>query len=137
MEVGVSVGAGVGLSVGDCVGADVGYYISQTAADESNMVLAIQDSPLSIAVDATLWQTYTGGIITSTSGCGSTLNHAVQLVGYNAAQSYWIVRNSWGESWGEGGYIYVQEGKNVCGIAGQAAIVEPTKVASMHNALRH
>lgn len=121
----------------ESVGADVGYYVSNSAADESNMLLEILDAPMSIAVDATLWQTYSGGIITAASGCGSTLNHAVQLVGYNAPGNYYIVRNSWGDEWGEAGYIYVEAGKNVCGIAGQAAIVVPAKVAELHHSLRH
>jgi len=74
--------------------------------------------PLSIAVDAELWQHYSGGIINGNSGCGSTLDHAVQLVGYNPSHGgYWVVRNSWGPNWGEGGYILLQFGQNVCGMA--------------------
>jgi len=74
--------------------------------------------PLSIAVDAELWQHYNGGIINANSGCGATLDHAVQLVGYNPSHGgYWVVRNSWGPNWGEGGYILLQFGQNVCGMA--------------------
>ena len=120
----------------EAIGADVGYYVSQSASDEGNMLLAIQDSPLSIAVDASTWSSYTGGVVSASSGCGSTLNHAVQLVGYNAEGNYYIVRNSWGTSWGNGGYIYVEAGHNVCGIAGQAAVTVPSKIASLHKALR-
>ena len=84
-----------------------------------------------ITVDAELWQTYTGGIITSTSGCGTSIDHAVQATGYNAAGNYWIVRNSWGADWGEQGFVYVQEGANVCGITSQATITDPAKVAKL------
>jgi len=72
--------------------------------------------PLSIGVDAASWQNYGGGIVRS--GCGDQMDHAVQLVGYSTASGgFWIVRNSWGASWGEGGYIYLAFGRDVCGMA--------------------
>jgi len=70
--------------------------------------------PLSIGVDAMSWQNYGGGVVRG--GCGNQMDHAVQLVGYNANGGYWIVRNSWGPSWGESGYIYLGWGGNVCGM---------------------
>jgi len=97
--------------------------VSQTAAGESNMLKQIESSPISICVDATIWQTYQSGIITTKSNCGSSLDHCVQAVGYNSPKKYWIVRNSWGTDWGNDGYIYVQAGHNNCGIALEATIV--------------
>ena len=44
-----------------------------------------------------------------------------------------LVRNSWGESWGEKGFVYVQYGKNVCGITTQAAITTPATVSALHD----
>jgi len=77
-----------------------------------------QYGPLSIAVDASAWQNYGGGIVNGNSGCGRTLDHAVQLVGYSPQNGgYWVVRNSWGPNWGEGGYILLQFGQDVCGMA--------------------
>jgi len=74
--------------------------------------------PLSIGVDAELWQNYGGGIVTHTQGCGMQMDHAVQLVGYYPQSGgYWVVRNSWGPGWGEAGYIYLQFGYDVCGMA--------------------
>jgi len=68
--------------------------------------------PLAIGVDATNWSSYTGGVY---DGCSFdeniSINHAVQLVGYGSdfgplgVYDYWLVRNSWGPSWGEDGYI--------------------------------
>ena len=67
-----------------------------------------QVGPLSISVAASSWGSYSGGIF---NGCdydsNIQLNHGVQLVGYGSedGQDYWIVRNSWGTSWGEEGFI--------------------------------
>lgn len=58
---------------------------------------------------------YGGGVFTGT--CGFAVNHAVAAVGYDG--SNWKVRNSWGAGWGEGGYIRMPMGKNVCKVEGQ------------------
>jgi hypothetical protein len=62
--------------------------------------------PPSVCVAADAWQTYTGGILKS---CPGSVDHCVQAVGYttSGSESYWVVRNSWGTSWGEKGYIYL------------------------------
>jgi len=75
--------------------------------------------PLSICVDASSWQTYKGGIITS--NCGKQIDHCVQLVGWNTQNGvdYWVVRNSWGVLWGEQGYIYIERNKDLCAIANE------------------
>ena len=69
-------------TVTEDVSSTIGYMISDSPSDESNMLLQIADSPMSITVDATLWQTYESGIITASSGCGTSIDHAVQLVGF-------------------------------------------------------
>lgn len=83
-----------------------------------------QYGPLSICVDASSWQTYTGGIITS--NCARNLDHCVQIVGWATSTSnvdYWIVRNSWGTDWGIQGYIYIERNKDLCGIADEVTRV--------------
>ena len=55
------------------------------------------------------------------ASCGTTIDHAVQLVGYgtDGGVDYWLVRNSWGTGWGEEGYIRIKrfgEGNEPCGI---------------------
>jgi cathepsin L len=76
----------------------------------SNNYTALQEAvvvqPISVSVDASTWNTYKSGIYNCTNGT-LDIDHAVQLVGYGSenGQDYWIVRNSWGTSWGENGYI--------------------------------
>jgi len=83
---------------------------------------AVSQGPVSIAVDANMWwQLYFGGVLSYNRCSGTQLNHGVVCVGYNNASSYWIVRNSWGPSWGEKGYIRLQKGKNTCGLLNSAS----------------
>jgi len=88
-------------------------------------------APVSVCVDASVWQSYTGGVLDSSSGCQnaySALDHCVQLVGYGldpvTKEKYWLVRNSWNTSWGENGYIRLKFGENTCGIADEATLVQ-------------
>jgi len=72
------------------------------------------NGPLSIAVDATSWQTYTGGIMTNC--ISNQIDHGVLIVGFddNNNPPYWIVKNSWTNTWGEAGYIRVEKGTDQC-----------------------
>jgi len=80
--------------------------------------------PLSICVDASNWQDYASGVMTwEQCAYVNLLDHCVQLVGYATDPSdgpYWIVRNSWGTSWGVDGFIYLEMWADTCGIAHQA-----------------
>jgi cysteine peptidase B len=99
---------------GKVVGAKIAGH-QDIAHDETTMGNWVaKGGPLSIAVDATSWQTYTGGIMTN---CQSVqLDHGVLIVGFQGSGSipYWIIKNSWGASWGESGYIRVQFGTDQC-----------------------
>jgi len=84
--------------------------------------------PLSVCVNANDWNSYNGGVVAkgSCSGAYNTLDHCVQLVGYDttAPTPYWIVKNSWGvDGWGEKGHIWLPMGENSCGIADEAMYV--------------
>jgi len=90
--------------------------------DETGLWTVVQKTgPQSICVDAQPWQTYRSGIYDSTA-CKHgyyDLDHCVHLTGYGveSGTKYWVVKNSWGASWGEKGYIRLVFGKNMCGVA--------------------
>ena len=81
---------------------------------------ALAVEPLSVGVDASTWQLYTGGVHSCTGGI--QLNHGVLGVGYTA--DAWIIKNSWGTMWGESGFIRVSK-KNDCGATSEPVGVEP------------
>jgi len=79
--------------------------------------------PVSVCVDASSWQNYNGGVLSS---CGTSVDHCVQLVGYSNygnSGAYWIVRNSWGSTWGETGFIWIEIGQDLCAIGDYATVV--------------
>jgi len=87
-----------------------------TIDGESDMTKYVKATgPVSIAVDATVWSSYTGGIL---SVCDKNINHAVQAVGVDdsATGGFWKVRNSWSADWGEAGYIRLAYGQDTCGL---------------------
>ena len=91
------------------------------ARSVSALKAAIAKGPTSVTVEAdrAVFQQYTGGILNS-SACGTSLDHAITAVGYGSSngQDYYIVRNSWGASWGDKGYINIAavDGVGICGI---------------------
>ncbi|XP_012946113.1 cysteine proteinase 1 [Aplysia californica] len=90
-------------------------------SDESALVEnLVEVGPLVAGIDATDMQLYTGGVLQATSCRPEQLNHAVLLVGYGQAGEggapYWRAKNSWGEGWGEEGYLRIQRGEGACGI---------------------
>jgi C1A family cysteine protease len=100
--------------------------VASSASDEAKMGSYVAGTgPLSIVVDASEWSTYTGGILES---CGTSLDHAVQVVGVDTAEGSWKVRNSWGTSWGESGFIRLAYGKNMCGLASDANYCDATSM---------
>jgi len=84
---------------------------------------------VSIQADKSYFQLYTDGIITD-NRCGTNLDHGVLIVGYGedpkTYQKYWLVKNSWGQDWGENGYVRIARSEStndpgICGIAMQAS----------------
>ncbi len=88
---------------------------------------AVSQQPVSVAIEADtrVFQMYTGGVITG-DACGTNLDHGVLIVGYGNEDGidYWLVKNSWGTSWGDNGYVKIERSDStndpgVCGIAMQ------------------
>ncbi|EFN62267.1 Cathepsin O [Camponotus floridanus] len=95
---------------------------------ESNLLTLLgTHGPVVAGVNAISWQNYLGGIIQyHCDGSFSHLNHAVQIVGYDMAARipHYIIKNSWGSTFGNKGYIYIAIGKNLCGIANQVSTID-------------
>jgi hypothetical protein len=119
--------------------------------DLSKLAASLEETPVSICVNAGSWNDYTGGVMSSAQ-CGSMAadeqDHCVMATGFNTTAStpYWIVRNSWASTWGEKGYIYLEYDKNTCGLADDATIPtvtlnlspeETVKAAASRSAMFH
>ena len=93
-------------------------YEMVPANDGKALKAAVSKAPVSVGVeaDSAVFQMYKSGVIDSTA-CGTSVNHGILAVGYT--EEYWILKNSWGESWGDKGYLkikYDAEGEGICGI---------------------
>lgn len=95
--------------------------------DQISLKGAVAKQPVSIAIEADTryFQSYTSGILDSSS-CGTNLDHGVLIVGYGEqnGMKYWNVKNSWSSSWGDNGYVKILRSdstndKGICGIAMQ------------------
>ena len=97
--------------------AKIKSFNDVTSGDMNALASAVAQQPVSVAVDASTWQFYGYGVLDEAS-CGTSLNHGVLAVGYNIPEAYWTVKNSWGSSWGETGYIRLSmvDGNGACGI---------------------
>lgn len=103
-----------------------GYY---TVGSEQAMIDYVKSTgPLSACVDATNWATYVKGVVTV---CGTEVDHCVQIIGVNtiSTEGYWMIRNSWGTEWGEGGYIRLSVGNNTCAITNDPTFSKPVMLS--------
>jgi C1A family cysteine protease len=105
--------------------AFVQHYTRIPAGNENALLDAVATTgTVAIAYNAgTQAHAYYQGGILDVPNCGNTPTHAVLLVGYGTenGKDFWILKNSWGSGWGEGGYFRLARGKNMCGIADWAS----------------
>jgi predicted secreted protein len=78
---------------------------------------AIYDhGPVSVAICVgSAFAGYTGGVFQTNETCDEVVNHGVVLVGWNGTHGAWILRNSWGATWGESGYMRIKYGTSNVG----------------------
>ncbi|EFX71444.1 hypothetical protein DAPPUDRAFT_216612 [Daphnia pulex] len=90
------------------------------AKNETAILAAVQKGPIAVSiVTNSNFTLYKSGIFDDDTCKNGTVNHGVLIVGYGRTNStdYWIVRNSWGTSWGMSGYIFMKRNVNICRIA--------------------
>jgi len=91
----------------------------QTSTDETQIAAAVQQyGPLSIGINANTFQNYRSGVANPLFCNPKALDHGVAIVGFgtDSGKDYWTIRNSWGTSWGEEGYIRMIRGSGKCGL---------------------
>merc|ERR1711907_604403 len=102
-------------------------YSFVTRDSVSQLQAAIDKGVVTVTIEADklVFQQYRSGILNSKE-CGTKLDHAVAAVGYGTegGQAYYIIRNSWGPSWGDKGYIRIAAvpGAGICGVQMQSVI---------------
>ncbi|KAG6709424.1 hypothetical protein I3842_06G131800 [Carya illinoinensis] len=98
----------------------------------------VKNGPLAVAINAVFMQTYVGGV-SCPYICSKRLDHGVLLVGYGSAgyapvrmkeKPYWIIKNSWGENWGENGFYKICRGRNICGVDSMVSTVAAVQTAT-------
>jgi len=105
---------------GNChTGTDSGLRISSFTrtsrpVSDSAMAAALDGNPQVVAVGAASWSSYSSGVYAGSTSC--SLNHQVYLTGYGS--DFFKVKNSWGKSWGESGFIRLKRTSSGCGTSG-------------------
>ncbi|KFK43609.1 hypothetical protein AALP_AA1G148800 [Arabis alpina] len=101
--------------------------------NEAALLAAVSLQPISVYITARIasFIHYAGGVYDAPD-CGTNTNHAVTFVGYGTSQEgikYWLVKNSWGETWGENGYMRIRRDvewpEGMCGLAQSASYPVP------------
>jgi C1A family cysteine protease len=100
--------------------ATITSYADVPQNNEAQLIAAVTKQPVSVAIEAdqSAFQFYKSGVFNS--ACGTQLDHGVLAVGFGSqgSQDYWIVKNSWGTTWGEQGYIRMAQHVGASGICG-------------------
>ncbi len=107
------------------------HCVDVTSKNELHLQEAVFNQPVAVAIEAdtTVFQFYKGGVIDSNI-CGTNLDHGVLVVGWGNEDNtpYWLVKNSWGSSWGDNGYVKLRRtnstnNSGMCGVALQPSYI--------------
>ncbi|XP_042010749.1 cysteine proteinase 15A-like [Salvia splendens] len=118
--------------------AGVSNFSVVSLDDDQIAANLVKHGPLAVGINALWMQTYIKGV-SCPYICGKSLDHGVLLVGYGAAgyapirlkdKPYWIIKNSWGQSWGEDGYYKICRGHNLCGVESMVSTVTAVSLNS-------
>jgi len=108
--------------------ATITSFVDVNPSDDGALYAALQKGPVSVAIEADQesFQFYSSGILTS--ACGAQLDHGVLVVGWGVdkslnSTSYWTVKNSWGASWGEAGFVRLVDDPTLNGGTGQCGVL--------------
>lgn len=106
-------------------GSEIISYTDVKANSDNDMMTALAQQPVSIAIQADQkdFQLYNSGVFTGS--CGTKLDHGVLVVGYGSldGEDYYRVKNSWGTTWGDNGYIYLGRGDKFNNGSGQCGML--------------
>ena len=110
-------------------GSDIISYTDVSPNSDESMMAALTKQPVSVAIQADQkdFQLYSSGVFTGS--CGTQLDHGVLLVGYGSEtnEDYYVIKNSWGNTWGDNGYIKIgrgsqyNDGNGQCGVLMQGS----------------
>lgn len=101
---------------------------ARTVQNEDDIKAALVNEgavAIAISADNSCFMNYSGGILNPDNcSCNGDIDHLIAVVGYDteAGQDYWIIRNSWGEGWGEKGYVRFKRGVNMCRMMSYASL---------------
>lgn len=104
-------------------------YNDVTPYDSAQVLAYLKKGPVSVAIQAnqSVFQQYWGGVIPNDGSCGEELDHAVLAVGWGveSGKKYLLIKNSWGPSWGDAGFVKLEYGANsaACGVVDQPSFV--------------
>eukprot|EP00013_Stygamoeba_regulata_P005216 CAMPEP_0177640586 /NCGR_PEP_ID=MMETSP0447-20121125/6621_1 /TAXON_ID=0 /ORGANISM="Stygamoeba regulata, Strain BSH-02190019" /LENGTH=318 /DNA_ID=CAMNT_0019142665 /DNA_START=38 /DNA_END=994 /DNA_ORIENTATION=+ len=98
--------------------AKISNWTAVSTNEDQIAAYLAQHGPLSIGINAGPMQMYMGGVANPWFCNPKNLDHGVLIVGYgvDGSKPYWIIKNSWGPSWGEQGYYRIIRGKGKCGL---------------------